>query len=505
MAGVEGRRALIVVADGLRPDALDPALMPTVAELAARGTRFRDHHAVYPSHTRVNVSALATGTTPGRHGIVANTMLVPFATDDHVVDTSSFQHLDALDAASGGRALFVPTLGDLLAQWGERVAVAGTGSGGSNLLWTRHDRARIVNTNTAFGLADLYDLREKLGEIPEVARGPQVERLRYATRAVTEIYLDDPRNRAIVLWLSEPDSAQHYFGLGSPEADAALRAVDACVVEILDGLDRRGLRDRCDLFFLSDHGHSTVAAHQTLREYLARAEADLGRPLPPLATASDYLYARPGTPEPSVEELAPLVAWLLAQEWVGVVLGGRPDVAALPGVLPLDRLWNGASNARRPLLAVSPRWSEAASPFGVPGTVQSLTTQAALRSSHGSLSPYDLHAVAIASGPSFREGFVSDLPTGATDLLPTVLTLLGLPLPGHLDGRVLWEGLSRPAGEPADAVTEVVEPAQVNGAREPGRVQLQRVGTTTYVHGALQTDAAYALQAPLDRATLQAS
>lgn len=489
------RRVLLIVADGLRPDLLDPELMPAVAGLAAGGVRFREHHAAYPSHTRVNVSTLATGTTPGRHGIVANTMLVPFATEDHIIDTSNYQHLDALDGHSGGHALLTPTLGDLLAERDERVAVAGTGSGGSNLLWTRNDRGRIVNVNTAYGLGDLYDLREKLGEIPPAGRGPQPERLRYATRAVTEVFLDDPRNRVIVLWLSEPDSSLHHFGLGSPESRAALGAVDACVGELLDALDGRGLRDGFDLFFLSDHGHSTVVAHRTLREYLIQAAAELGGGgrVPPLVTASDYIYARPGTPEPAAEALAPLVEWLLAQPWAGAVMGGRADLAALPGVVPLDRLWNGAATERRPLLAVSPRWSDAPNEAGVPGTVMALTTQSALRSSHGSASPYDMHALLIANGPDFLAGVESGLPTGAVDLLPTVLTLLGAPLPDPLDGRVLWEALRRPDGGPGEVSVEIVAPATPGPAANPASIALHRVGATTYLHGALQSDASYSL------------
>ncbi|MDQ3547204.1 MAG: alkaline phosphatase family protein, partial [Chloroflexota bacterium] len=207
------RRILIVGADGLRPDLVDPVVMPNVAALAEGGVRFGDHHAVYPSHTRVNMSALASGTTPGRHGIVANTMLVAGATEDHIIDTSNYQHLDALGQFSGGETLHVPTLGEFLPDGG-RVAVAGTGSGGSNLLWTHKNRGRIVNANTAFGIADLYDLREKLGEIPE-AGYPGTARARYATRAVTDLYLDDADNRVIVLWLNEPDSSLHRFGLGS--------------------------------------------------------------------------------------------------------------------------------------------------------------------------------------------------------------------------------------------------------------------------------------------------
>lgn len=484
-AGQAGqRRVLIIGADGLRPDLFERTTMPHVAALADSGTRFADHHAAYPSHTRVNMSSLASGTSPGRHGIVANTMLVPGATPDHVIDTSNYQHLDALDDFSGGQALFVPALGDLLARQGERVAVAGTGSSGSNLLWTRNDRGRIINTNSAYGLADLYDLREKLGEIPELG-WPQVERLRYTTRAVTDVFLGDPRNRVIVVWFSEPDASLHRFGLGSPETIAAMRGVDECVGEMVAALERSGVRDQFDIFFISDHGHSTVQVHNTLREYLLQAAVDLGERLPPLATASDYIYAQPGTTEPDAPQLAPLVDWLYAQPWCDVVFSGQPGHEALPGVLPLAALWNGTTNDRRPLLAVSPRWTDSANEFGVPGTVAALTTQAALKSSHGSVSPYDMHALMIASGPSFREGIVSHLPTGATDLAPTVLTLLGLAVPEPVDGRVLWEALRSDDGDAPKAEDQILEPLIDIRRDTPPRVRLHHVGASSYVHGSV--------------------
>lgn len=485
------RRILIIGADGLRPDLLDPVLMPTVTKLAATGVRCWDHHAVYPTHTRVNMSALATGSTPGRHGIVANTMLAPGATDDHIIDTSNYRHLNALESHSNGRALLTTSLGDLLAARGERVAVAGTGSAGASMLWTHRHLARMVNTNTAFGLADLYDLREKLGEIPPAERGAIVARQHYAVAAVDRLYLDDPLNRVVVLWLNEPDSSQHYFGLGSPEARQASQTVDACVAELLDALDRRGLREQFDIFFLSDHGHTTVLAHNTLRDYLAVAARELGRNWP-LATASDYIYTQPGAPAPTTADLAPLVEWLLAQPWTGVVLGGREDLAALPGVVPLATVWNGQLNARAPLLAVSPRWRDAANENGVPGQVMALTTQAALRSSHGSASPYDLHAVCIANGPQIRSGVASIVPTGAIDLLPTVLALLDIPLSTPRDGRVLWEIMQRPQGEPGEITQEVIEPSQPSrDAAAPAKLALQRVGSATYLHGALQDDAVF--------------
>src|SRR5690606_19604138 len=109
------RRVLIIGADGLRPDLLDPELMPVVSQLAASGARSAAHHAVYPTHTRVNISALTTGSQPGRHGIVANTMLAPNARPDHIINTGDYEHIYALESATNGQALLTPSLGDLLA------------------------------------------------------------------------------------------------------------------------------------------------------------------------------------------------------------------------------------------------------------------------------------------------------------------------------------------------------------------------------------------------------
>ena len=46
MSQTASRRVLIIGADGLRPDLLDPVLMPVVSQLAATGVRSAEHHAV---------------------------------------------------------------------------------------------------------------------------------------------------------------------------------------------------------------------------------------------------------------------------------------------------------------------------------------------------------------------------------------------------------------------------------------------------------------------------
>jgi predicted AlkP superfamily pyrophosphatase or phosphodiesterase len=59
---------LIVAFDGLQPAQVIPEMMPNLSSLAAQGVTFTNHHPVYPSVTRVNVSSLVTGRNPGGHG-----------------------------------------------------------------------------------------------------------------------------------------------------------------------------------------------------------------------------------------------------------------------------------------------------------------------------------------------------------------------------------------------------------------------------------------------------
>ena len=68
----------------------------------------------------------------------------------------------------------------------------------------------------------------------------------------------------------------------------------------------------------------------------------------------------------------------------------------------------------------------------------------------GGLSPFELHKVLALSGGAFQQGETMTAPAGNIDIAPTVLELLGLEVPGGLDGRVLREAFRNGAakGEP---------------------------------------------------------
>ena len=61
---------------------------------------------------------------------------------------------------------------------------------------------------------------------------------------------------------------------------------------------------------------------------------------------------------------------------------------------------------------------------------------------HVTLSPTDLHNLAVAAGPDIRRGVTSPIPSGNVDIVPTLLWLMNIKPPEPLDGRVLSEALT---------------------------------------------------------------
>ena len=131
-----GRATLnvVVVIDGLRPDSITPGETPNLARLRQEGVNFANGHSVFPTVTRVNAPGIATGAYPGTNGMVSNAMYVPAVDPTQAFDTGDFQNLLKLDEVSGGRLLFVKSLGELLHEAGRTLAAVSSGSTGSALL-----------------------------------------------------------------------------------------------------------------------------------------------------------------------------------------------------------------------------------------------------------------------------------------------------------------------------------------------------------------------------------
>ena len=88
----------------------------------------------------------------------------------------------------------------------------------------------------------------------------------------------------------------------------------------------------------------------------------------------------------------------------------------------------------------------------------------------------------IAAGPDFKASFRSETPSANSDVAPTILNLLGVPMPPAMDGRVLEEAF---AGNTAPAPKVETQTLQANaqlGTRAWQQyLKVSRVGKQTYL------------------------
>jgi hypothetical protein len=137
-----------------------------------------------------------------------------------------------------------------------------------------------------------------------------------------------------------------------------------------------------------------------------------------------------------------------------------------------------------PDVLVSMRWSADRSKVGLPGMLASEGKKyKAGQGMHGSLSAFDMHNTLIAAGPSFRKGYRDELPSGNTDVAPTVMTILGLTPDKAIEGRVLTEALVGSAAPAEHPRTQTLE-----ASRDLGGVIWRQYLKVTTLSGRLYID-----------------
>jgi hypothetical protein len=118
------RHVVIVVWDGMRPDFVSQENTPALWKLANEGVVFRNHHAVYPSATNVNGTAIATGVYPGHSGLIANHDYRPEIDSRKSLDVEVPAVVEKGDELSGGKYISIPTIAEIVQRAGGRTAIA---------------------------------------------------------------------------------------------------------------------------------------------------------------------------------------------------------------------------------------------------------------------------------------------------------------------------------------------------------------------------------------------
>ena len=117
---------VLVVWDGMRPDFVAPQYCSNLYSLATNGVFFRHHHPAYISSTEVNGAALATGSNPGRNGVLANTEYDPEFSFLGSYATEGNEAVRRGDFMTGGHYIMTPTAAEILHREGIPTIISGS-------------------------------------------------------------------------------------------------------------------------------------------------------------------------------------------------------------------------------------------------------------------------------------------------------------------------------------------------------------------------------------------
>ena len=476
---------MVLVLDGLRPDAITQDETPNLWRLRREGVDFPNSHAVFPTVTRANATAMATGTYPDRNGIFGNQLYVRAVDPRHAFSNDDHRNLLRLDAATGGRMVLVAGLGEILTQRGKTLAVVSSGSTGSALLVNPRGPQGVgilINgfwepgRRVAFPDAVNDAILHRFAPAPQQggARDPFSDRVAWTQRVLRDYVLPELKPDVIVDWFTEPDHTQHAVGAGSPQARAAIRDDDREVGLLIDRLGELGLADKTNILVVSDHGfgHGTFGVDVTGELIKAGLKADADSDDVVVASSGQTMLLHVRDRDPG--RIADIVGFLQRQPWTGVVFTAGRDAGSaaategrVPGTFALD-LIHMAQAERGPDIVFTFPWTSARGPFGLPGTdvtdAKATGPLTGTAGNHGSMSPWVVHNTFLAWGPDFKRGVTVRTPASNVDLAPTLLALMNLDKdgPDRFDGRVLREALADGPDEeqvPIEVRTYFVETA----------------------------------------------
>jgi arylsulfatase A-like enzyme len=513
------RHVVVVVWDGMRPDFVNEQNTPALWKLARGGVTFRNHHAVYPSATNVNGTAMVTGVYPGKSGILANHVYRADIDPHHAIDVELPSAVQKGDELSGGKYIAAPTIAELVQRAGAQSIIAsaktvgllldrqwqarrdgGALSAGDNISpdVKQENAAAIKNSVTLFAGgclpgATLAPITQVLGPFPAA----HLEKDFWTTKALTELLWKDGVPAFSILWLGQPDLTQHETTPGSPAAIAAIKSADENLAVVLSVLDKRKAGGTTDVFVVSDHGFSTIRRSIDLRQTLNEAGFTATTEFSDEPKPGDIMLAGNGGSvlfyvighDATVTRR--LVELLQQSDFAGVIFTKQPT----EGTFGLEQA--KIQNDHAPDVVMSFRWYDSKNQFGIPGMIDADWQRAAGEGTHATLSRFDMHNTLVAAGPDFKPDETDDLPTGNTDLAPTILRILRVTATQKLDGRILSEAIVNGAEGTASSSGGLQSaPPAVSGKSQTKTIearkdfpsgtwrqslQISRVGSTIYL------------------------
>jgi hypothetical protein len=413
---------ITVICDGNRPDFVTDATTPAMAALKRAGTWFADQRGIFPSATRASSASIATGSHPVSHGLRGNSVGLPIPGGHEFHDVGKPEFYETYKRHYG-RLLTRPALAERVAKAGGTAILASNVSPGAAYFHDAAGHGHLFHRELCYGPG-----RVPTGEVMHSPPGIEGDRI-MTDRFLKALHEITPT--AATLWLTEPDKSMHAAPLGSPVHLAALAHADAQVARVAEAVER--LRDAGhEVLFLvgSDHGHDSVTEVIPVERRLHEAGFKDTLDGPEIVVAPQGSAAFVHFGGTALDRRIEAAHWLSEQSWVERVYRGE-ELASL-GQMPGDDL-----------LAIDLKKTEGANINGVPGLtamcVRFSEEEDDVRRDcgmHGGCGERETNPVLIAVGAGFAAGRVVTERSSITDIAPTALAHLGLPVEG-LDGRPL--------------------------------------------------------------------
>ena len=470
-------RTLIVFFDGLRPDYITAENMPNLHAFKKKASYGTQHHSVFPTVTRVNASSYATGSYPGTHGLMGNSVYFPQVDKTRALNTGNASEIDEITKATDNHVLTAASLGELVQLSGSSMMVFSSGTTGQALMQNHKiSGGAIINPSMIRPESIKEKVMTEIGSV-EAAGGKHVwianALIKYGLR------LDGPKVSAI--WFGDPDGTAHRDGIGAATAMAAIKTVDEQFGRILKDLESKGLDKNFNILISSDHGFVTDIGKVGLNEFLIKQGLKKDENSDDVILAGGAVFVK----DHNADQIKKIVAALQQAEWVGGIFTRSKKAGDtqgwVPGTLSFDAI-HWAHPERSADILVDVNWNDDKNAAGYAGS-----SFARGVAGHGGFSPYEVHIALMAYGPSFKKSIQTNLPTSNVDLVPTILHLHNIEIPKQMDGRVMYELLNEktPVAAPVRSETKTLEAiANIPGGKYRLILEQSILGDYIYLNSA---------------------
>jgi arylsulfatase A-like enzyme len=298
-ASAETRNLILFVPDGLRAQMVTPVTAPAMAAIRDQGVNFQNPHAMFPTFTMPNASAMATGHYLGDTGVFGNTLYAGYGVAPANGSVTPFIENDAVlvdvDEHYQGNMLDEDAILGLARQAG--FSTAAIGKVGPALVFDHQDHsgAPTIVIDDATGSPSGIPLSDEIAASLQKAGLPLAPPPRgengktgdlnnpgtlaantvqqdffadAAVKAVLPLFKARGKPFVLVFWSRDPDGAQHNQGdslgqftpgINGPTSLAAIKNADNDLARLEAALADLGLAGNTDIVVSADHGFSTIS------------------------------------------------------------------------------------------------------------------------------------------------------------------------------------------------------------------------------------------------------